>query len=178
MRGVDVDDIETGIQRPDSSGHVVILQALNLRVVGVSRIVTRPQVRRQLGNPVRNNPCFGRHWMGPAMPELDSGQRAILMDPLTHHREIAYVVIVPEPRGNGRGVVGFRVDRTVFGANGSPAALGFDGAVLGLETGPLRASPSAMRYLEEPVAQHLWPDGHRLEENVIPAVTPRVPPLV
>src|SRR6202035_3720677 len=69
------------------------------------------------------------------------------------------------------------MDRAVFGATRSPAALGLHAAVIGLHARLLRARTDAVRHLVEAVLERLGADLDRLEEDVVLGVARHSPLL-
>ena len=87
--------------------------------------------------------------------QLDPGERAMLVRLLGHQAERAGVVVVPEPRGDQRRLVGVRRDGRVLRADRRPAALGLHAAVRRLRPRLLGPEPRAVRHLIEAVPQRL-----------------------
>src|SRR5699024_3091490 len=81
--------------------------------------------------------------------------------------QVAHVALVPDPGRDAHGVIGFGVDRAVFGVDRAPAAFGLDRAMRRLETGPVGAGPDTVRALVETVAHRLRTDLYRLEKDVV-----------
>src|SRR6476469_6419946 len=95
------------------------------------------------------------------------GQRAVLVRAVGHHPKRPHVLVVPQPGRHVRRLVRLGADRAVLGADRRPAALRLHPAEGGLRPGLLDPEAGAVRYLVEPVAQRLWPDPDRFEQDVV-----------
>src|SRR3954449_12976643 len=108
---------------------------------------------------------------GPAVPELGSGERSVLVEHVAHEAEVLDVVVVPEARRHAVRVVRFGMDRAVLRADRGVAALGLHRTEVRLVERLLRPEPIAVRDLVEAVLHCLRPDLDRLEEDVVLRVT-------
>ena len=175
VRPVHVDDVESGVGRVPGRPHPVPLQARD--VIG----------GHLLGQPAPltfRNDLAWRHTHEPRGPvgggraavvQLHTGQRAMRVDRLGGQPQRPGVGLVPDIRGDRRGVVGVGRYRPVLHANPAPAAFGLDGAERGLGPRPDRPEPARVRHLIEAVRQRLGADGHRLEQDRVPSVHRRPP---
>src|SRR5258708_39038588 len=105
--------------------------------------------------------------MGRAVPQLNSGKGAEVMDVIGHGAQIADVAGVADARGQAMRVVRFGVNGTIFGVDSRPAAFGFQRTMRRLESRLVGTRTDAMRHLIEPVAQRLGADFDRLKQDVV-----------
>src|SRR5262249_19041335 len=156
----DVDDVEPRRLRPACGLGVEALELADAGPVELARVAERVQVRRDLARRAGNFPARGPFRGRAAVPELDAGEGAVLVRLLAHEREVAHVVVVPEPNDGARRAVGLRVNRRQLRADDGPAAFGLRRAETRLRAGLVGAEPGAVRHLVEAVAEHLRPDPH------------------
>ena len=156
VRAVDVEDVEARRAGPPGGGDPLVLDAADvgrLHHLGHGHAVP---VACDLRRRKRRQARLALLGEEAAVPELDAGQRAVLVGRVGHERERAHVLVVPEA---GRGVgllVGLGADRAVLGAHRRPAALGLHAAKRGLRPRLLDAEPGAVRHLVEAVSQRAW----------------------
>ncbi|MEI2807145.1 MAG: hypothetical protein V9G18_14785 [Albidovulum sp.] len=165
MRGIDIDDVESGREGPPRRRPVPVAQGADVvqvhplalpgiafghQAVGPEGRLARQRVRRSLA----------------AVPKFDPGKGAVGMDRRGHRCVVSHVAVVPE-RGIGRvGVVRAGMDRAVFGIHHAPAALGLDPSHGGERVGVEVAHAGAVRHLVEAVGRGDRADPDRLEEDV------------
>jgi hypothetical protein len=105
--------------------------------------------------------------MRSAIPQLDPGESAVIVEAIAHRGEIPYVALIPDPRRYARRVIGLGVNRAVLGADPGPAALGLHAPVICLHAGLFRARADAVGDLVKAVLQRLGTDRDRLEQDVV-----------
>ena len=81
------------------------------------------------------------------------------------------VTVVPQAQLDEGSDIGARVNLHLLSADDGPAALGLDIAHGRLRGGIPVTHAVAMRHLEEPVLGADRPELHRLEQDVVPAIT-------
>src|SRR5206468_11101105 len=101
------------------------------------------EVRSDLRRPARGMTRLHARGMRSAIPQLDPGESAVIVEAIAHRGEIPYVAFIPDPRRYARRVIGLGVNRAVLGADPGPAALGLDAPVVGLHAGLLRPRADA-----------------------------------
>jgi len=91
----------------------------------------------------------------------------MLVQAIVQVAQVDDVAVIPDARRHAVGVIGFRRDRTVFGAARTPSTFGLHTAIGRLRTRLLGAGADAMRNLVEAVLHRLRADLDRLEQNVV-----------
>ncbi len=167
VRSVHVDDVEAGGARPAGGGHPLLLHAADVGDRHDPRHRDAVEVARELRRGKRRQPRLARLGVEAAVPELDAGERAVAVRLVGHQPQGARVLVVPQARRHVRRLVGLGADRAVLGAHRRPAALGLHPPKRRLRPRLLDAEARAVRHLVEAVAQRLWPDLHRLEQDVV-----------
>ena len=167
MAAVDVDDIETGIARAQGGIDIILLDLTDVVVVHLVTIGQGLEFRGVLADAARGAARLHAGRVGRAVPQLDAGQRAVLVDFVAHGTQVAHIAFIPDPGRNPHRVVGFGMDRAVFGVDRAPSALGLDAAMGGLEAGLFRTRADAVRALVEPVFHHLRTNLDRFEKDVV-----------
>ena len=170
VRAVHVDDVEPGVPGAARRRRVETLELPDAGAVELTRVAELVQVGRDLARGARDLAACRALGRGAAVPQLDARERAVPVRLLAHEREIARVVVVPQPRHGPRGTIRLRMDRAELGADRRPAAFGLRRAEPCLRAGPVGAEARAVGHLVEAVAQDFRPDSNRLEENVEPGV--------
>ena len=164
---VDREDVEAGIAGPLAGVHVQLLDLADVVSVHLLAGAHERERTADLGRAARGDSALHAAGVGPAVPDLDRCERALLMDHVAHEAQVGDVALVPEPGADAVRIVRLRRDRAVLGRHGSPAALGLHGAEVRLEAGPVGAGTVAVRRLEEAVGQGLRADLERLEQDVV-----------
>jgi hypothetical protein len=177
VRAVDVDDVEAGLAGADGGIDVVALDERDVVAVHVARVGVDLEVRGDLRRAARVVARLHARRVRAAVPQLDAGQRAEVVQAIAHDREVADVPVVPDAGREPVGVVGLGVDRAVLRAAGPPAALRLDPAVIGLEAGLLGARADAVGDLVEAVLERLRADLDRLEQDVVLGIPRHASPL-
>ncbi len=167
VRAVDVDDVEAGVARAQRRVDVVLLHHGDVVEVHFLAVRERLEFRGVLARAARRRARFHAGRMRGAVPELDAGQGAEVMDVIGHGAQIAHVARIPDARRQTMRVVRLGVNRAILGIDSGPAALGLQRAMRRLEARPVGARADAMRHLVEPVAQRLRADLDRLKQNVV-----------
>ena len=168
--GVDVDDVEAGLDRTPGG---VGLPSPNVGDVGsvepaaLHRVVDVDVRRRPADDAQRRQPGVQVGDEAAAEPQLDPGQRAVRVHRLRHQGVVADVVRVPQS-GEGVGaVVGGRMHRAVLGAHDTPAALRLDAPHGGQHPRAPPAHAGAVGYLVEAVPGRHRAQSYRLEQAVV-----------
>ena len=177
MGAVDVDDVEAGLARADRGVDVHLLDGVDVVLIHVAGKDVQLEVGRDLRWPTWRRAGLHARRMRAAVPQLDPGECAELVQAVAHRREVAHIALVPDPRRDPRGVVRLGVDRAILGAARTPAALGLHATVVRLHPRLLRAGADAMWHLVEAVLQRLRADPDRLEEDVVLGVARHSPLL-
>ena len=178
--GIDIDDVEAGALGPLAPR----------RAASRGRRGCRP-------GPCRAPWSAGDTWQGcaegampgtrvmrfeacePPCQSSIAGQAAMGVDGLRRQRQRCDVVIVPQGQKAIGRIVRRRMNGAVFGADHAPAALGLDAAQRRARLRALPAHADGMRRLVEPVGRRDGTDPHRLEQNVVAAVSqPSACPLL
>ena len=95
-------------------------QPLDLADLVVVHLVARLHPRvvaDELGDAPRRHPALEVVGVRGAVPELGAGKGVVLVDLLAHEREVADVVVVPEPCADVPVILARRVDRAVLGVH-------------------------------------------------------------
>ena len=167
----DLNDIEARLLGPPRRRHVELLELGDLLsghlVAGV-----RPEgVAWDLRDATRAEPALEVEGVLAVEAQLDAGQGAVFVHLGAHQRPVAHVVVVPDAARGGRPLVGLGVDRRPLRVGDRIAALGLHGTVVGVDGRPVGAEARTLRGRIEAVAQHLGPDRHGLEEDVVARVS-------
>ena len=174
--GVDVDEVEPGLARPQGRRPVPAPE--------VAEVALRHRARLHgLVGQRRDRHCRRSHrHLAPVVVgavravvgELDPGEGAELVDPVRDPREHRQVTVVPDAKLDEGGDVGGVVDLDLLGAHHRPAALRLDPPHPG-ERGRVPVPHAvAVRDLVEAVLRGHRADRDRLEEHVVAGVSPRV----
>ena len=172
--GVDIDDVEARLDRPQRSVSVPAAQLTDILLIdlaGLARVVDPAvglgPVAQAIGGQTRREV----HDHAAAEPQLDPGQGTVLVHRVGHQPVGADIFIVPE-RGIGEGlVVRGRVDRAEFGVDHAPAAFGLDPAHGGEHLRPTPAHAGAMGDLVKAVLGGDGSDADGVEQNIVPRVS-------
>ena len=171
VRAVDVDDVEARTLGADCGVDIHLDQVLDVVFVGLARVGARFELRRDLTGAPGHGATLHAGRVGSAVPHLDPGQRAMPVNLVAHVTQVDDIALIPDAGRDPMHVVGFRMDRGVFGADSAPAALGLHAAEGGLGARPLRACAVAVGNLIEAVLHGLRTDPNRLEQAVILRIT-------
>src|SRR5207248_181876 len=106
-----------GVARAAGRRRVHALELPDPGAVELARIAQLVEVGGDLAR--RTGDLAARRSLGrrAAVPELDPGQRPVLVRLVAHQREVARVVVVPEACDGSRRTVRLRVDRAELGAD-------------------------------------------------------------
>ncbi len=167
VAAVDVDDVETGVPGELRRAHPLLADSLDVAQLHRLRDDERVVVARELGGPERRAARLAAVRVHAAVRQLDAGERAVLVGLVAHEREVAHVVLVPDPGRDDGPVIGVARDQRLFGVHRRPAALRLHPAEARLRARLLRPEPRAVRHLVEAVPQCLRPDPDGLEEDVV-----------
>ena len=167
VRPVHVDDVEPGAARPLRSRDPLPLRPPDVGELHRLWHHHAVQVAADLRRRQLRQPRLAALGVDAAVPQLDPGQRTVLVRPVGHHLKRPHVLVVPQPGRHVGRLVGLGADRAVLGADRGPAALRLHPAEGGLRPRLLDPEAGAVRYLVEPVAQRLRPDPDRLEQDVV-----------
>ncbi len=167
VRAVDIDDVEAGVAGAQCRVDIVLLDHGDVVQVHFLAVGERLEFRGVLTRAPRRRARFHAGRMGRAVPQLNSGKGAEVMDVIGHGAQIADVARVPDARGQAMRVVRFGVNGTIFGIDSRPAAFGFQRTMRRLESRLVGTRTDAMGHLIEPVAQRLGADFDRLKQDVV-----------
>ena len=167
VAAVDVDDVEARVVRELRGANPVLAHPADVGELHRLGHDERVVVARQLGGPERRAARLAPVRVHASVRELDAGERAVLVGLVAHERQVAQVVLVPDPGRDDRPVVRIGRDERFLGVHGRPAALGFHAAEARLRAGLLGAEPRAVGHLVEAVPQRLRPDPDGLEKDVV-----------
>ncbi len=172
---VDVDDVEAGVADEPRRPHPVAPDAVDVlllhRLGDDERVVVARDLRRRDRRPAR----LAVGAVSAPVRQLDAGERAVPVRLVGHQREVAHVILVPDPLGDDRVVVGVGADESLLGADGGPAALRLHPAEARLRARLLAPEARAVGHLVEAVSQRLRADLDRLEEHVMAGIAGHAP---
>ena len=172
--GVDVDDVEARLDRPQRSVAVPAAEVADILLIdlaGLAGVVDPAVGLGSVAQAVGGKPRREVHDHTATEPQLDPGQGTVLVHRVGHQPVGADIFIVPE-RGIGKGlVVRGWVDRAEFGVDHAPAAFGLDPAHGGEHLRSAPAHAGAVRHLIETVLGGDRSDADGVEQNIVPRVS-------
>jgi hypothetical protein len=98
MTAIHVNDIETGIPGPLCSVYVETLDVVYVILIHFMAIRQGLELRGILAGTAWRLTRFHAWSMRSAIPQLDTGQRAVLVNVLRHGAQIAHITLIPETR--------------------------------------------------------------------------------
>ena len=167
----EVDHVEADV--PGAPGGVRV-EALELEDLVLRHLVAGVKdegVARHLGDASRDAARLEVFGVIAVEAQLDTGERAMLMDAVDHQREVVQIVAIPQPPGDRRPLVGLGVDRAPLGVHDREPALRLQPAMKRLGSRTIGPESGALRRRVEAVSESLGPDLDRLEEDVVPRIS-------
>ena len=108
MRAIDVDDIETSLDRTLRGFDIKVLEMLDIIQIGFVAVGQVFEFRSLRSRAVGDGARFHARRMRAAVPKFDATERAMLMQAIVHVTQVDNVALVPDTCGNAMAVIGFR----------------------------------------------------------------------
>ena len=173
MAGVDVNDVETRLSRPDRRVAVPAAKRADVVLVHGPRLDGFVRVHQGVRGRERRNAAQAIGGVDAAVNEFDRGEAPVRVDAIGEGAEAVDVGVVPKAPLIGRRQIGRRMDLDLLGRHDAPSPLGLDRLVRQIGVGIAMTHARAMGNLVEAIARPDRPDLHRLEENVVSSVAHR-----
>ncbi len=167
MRTVNIDNVEAGIAGALGGIHVVTLNHVDVALIHFLAVSQCFELGSILARAARGCTRFHARCVGAAVPELNAGQRAVLVYLFGHRAQIAYVAFIPQTGGKTVSVIGLWMDGAVFGVHRCPTALSLHRTVCGLKAGLVGTGTDTVRHLVKTIAQCLGADLDRFKQYVV-----------
>jgi hypothetical protein len=163
------ENIEARVLGALGGEHIHLDERLDVVLVAFGAVdrALREDVGRQAARVARDLAGFHARRVAAAVPELDAGERAVLVQLIAHMAVIDDVAVVPHPPQVERVLVRFGMNRCRLVEDRAPAALGLHAPEARLGSGPLGAVARAVGRLPETVFQGLRAEFNRGEEDVV-----------
>ena len=169
VAAVDIDEVESGIQRPPHGLPVPAAQVGDVAKrhgPGLNRVVGESGDRQIGGAHGRGARCeVGA--VHAVVGQLDSGQRPVVVDALGHHRQRGDVGVVPQADLYERRYLRRVVDFGLLGTHHRPPALGLHRPHLGVSLHVAVSHAIAVGHLEEAVSGDHRAEGHLLQQHAV-----------